>query len=71
MFYQISSCVAQKSPFLVGAIYCGIIAIHFPYIAIYRDTLLKYRDSPIKDIIFFSISYFLDLNLFNFLLFGS
>ena len=28
-------------------IYCGIIAICLPHIAIYRDTLMAYRDSPI------------------------
>ena len=38
--------MSHKSPFPVGAIYCGIVAIHFPYIAIYRDTLFEYRDSP-------------------------
>ena len=27
-------------------IYCGIIAICLPHIAIYRDTLMAYRDSP-------------------------
>ena len=29
-----------------GTIYCGIIAICLPHMAIYRDTLLAYRDSP-------------------------
>ena len=27
-------------------IYCDIIAICLPHIAIYRDTLMAYRDSP-------------------------
>ena len=38
--------LTQNVSWHFGTIYCGIIAICLPHIAIYRDTLLEYRDSP-------------------------